>query len=128
MRRSSHDGNLHISRKLARFSASWHLPTRCHQDGIYAIGNVNLISEQAAWRMRTPLTADLQNSDQNGGCVFLIFVADPRIARLFRYLTARQGGGGVPGDVGRRFVLRVRVLPPIGVMVQRPQPVGMALL
>jgi hypothetical protein len=34
--------------------------------------------------MTTPLAARLQNSHQNGGRVFLIFVADPRIARLCR--------------------------------------------
>jgi hypothetical protein len=37
---------------------------------------------RSAWRIGTSLPAALQNSHQNGGCVFLIFVADPRIRRL----------------------------------------------
>ena len=32
--------------------------------------------------MATPLPAGLRNSHQNGGRVFLIFVADPRTVRL----------------------------------------------
>jgi hypothetical protein len=40
------------------------------------------LSSQTARRMATLLTAALQNSHQNGGWVFLIFVADPITVRL----------------------------------------------
>jgi hypothetical protein len=42
------------------------------------------VGSHAAWRMGTPLAASLQNSHRNGGRIFLIFVADPRIIRLSR--------------------------------------------
>jgi hypothetical protein len=41
-------------------------------DAFFAVGS------QSAWRVAILLTAVLQNSHQNGGRVFLIFVADPR--------------------------------------------------
>jgi hypothetical protein len=39
---------------------------------------------RSSWQMTATPPADLQNSHQNGGCVFLIFVADPRTGRLYR--------------------------------------------
>ncbi len=42
------------------------------------------VGSQSAWRMAMYLPGRLQNSHRNGGRVFLIFVADPRPARLFR--------------------------------------------
>ena len=41
-----------------------------------------VVGSHSAWRIAMPLAAALQNSHQDGGCVFLILVADPRTARL----------------------------------------------
>ena len=41
-----------------------------------------------------PLPAGLQNSHRNGGSIFLIFVADPRTARLYRTMRLWRGSGG----------------------------------
>src|SRR5258708_6917779 len=40
------------------------------------------VGSHSAWRMATGLPAGLQNSDRNGGRIFLIFVANARTARL----------------------------------------------
>jgi hypothetical protein len=42
------------------------------------------VGSQSAWWMAMYLPGRLQNSHRNGGRVFLIFVADPRTAQLFR--------------------------------------------
>jgi hypothetical protein len=42
------------------------------------------VASQTQWRMATALPARLQNSHQNGGRLFLIFVADPRTVRSCR--------------------------------------------
>ena len=52
------------------------------------------VGSQTAWRMTASLPADLQNSHQDGGCVFLIFVADPRTIRL-----SNNRGGGQMGKL-----------------------------
>jgi hypothetical protein len=41
------------------------------------------VGSQTAWRIAVLLPAGLQNSHQNGGAVFLIFVADPITVRLY---------------------------------------------
>jgi hypothetical protein len=57
-----------------------------------------------------PLPAALQNSHQNGGPVFLIFVADPRTVRLcttrLQGLTAPLLEGRVTGCIGLPGVVR----------------------
>jgi hypothetical protein len=55
------------------------------------------VGSQSRWRMTTPLAARLQNSHQNGGRIFLIFVADPITVRLRRTASLMAGtrGGGL---------------------------------
>jgi len=55
-----------------------------HRGGFHlALDNFAHISgSQTPWRTAMPLPAGLQNSHQNGGSLFLIFVADPRTRRL----------------------------------------------
>jgi hypothetical protein len=40
------------------------------------------VGSHFTWRMAMYLPGRLQNSHQDGGAAFLIFVADPRTARL----------------------------------------------
>ena len=42
------------------------------------------VGSHSPWRTAIPLPARLQNSHQNGGRIFLIFVADPTTVRLCR--------------------------------------------
>jgi hypothetical protein len=53
-----------------------------------------IVGSHSCWRMATPLRVHLRDSHQNGGPVFLIFVADPITRRLSNYDTGR----------GQRFV------------------------
>jgi len=48
------------------------------------IGRASPSSSHSSWRTAMLLPVTLQNSHQNGGRDFLIFVADPRTARLCR--------------------------------------------
>jgi hypothetical protein len=53
---------------------------------------LSFVGCRSAWRIATSLPAALQNSHQNGGCVFLILVANPRTVRL---CTIRTGGSDI---------------------------------
>jgi hypothetical protein len=65
--------------------------------------HVVVVASHSLWRTAIPLPAGLQNSHQNGGRVFLIFVADPTTTRLYRTLkvsgnwlaTLRSAGNSV---------------------------------
>jgi hypothetical protein len=50
------------------------------------------VGSHPEWRLTMPLTAGLQNSRQNGGWVFLIFVADPTTVRLCNILLEAETG------------------------------------
>ena len=54
----------------------------CENSAILNENRQMLVGSQRTWRKPTPPPACLQNSHQNGGRVFLIFVAGPRTARL----------------------------------------------
>jgi hypothetical protein len=63
------------------------LPFLCHKDGNSANfkwepTTISYVGFHSAWQMGTSRAASLQNSHQNGGPGFLIFVADPRTVRL----------------------------------------------
>jgi hypothetical protein len=58
------------------------------------------VGSRSGWRIAMPLAAALQNSHQDGGRVFLNFVADPRTARLCN--------SDRFGSTGRRLGDRVR--------------------
>jgi hypothetical protein len=48
-----------------------------------ADGAATTVGSQTQWRIAVLLPASLQNSHQNGGAVFLIFVADPITVRFY---------------------------------------------
>src|ERR1700694_2429864 len=64
----------------------------------------NRLGSQTRWRMAMALPAGLQNSHQNGGRVFLIFVADPRTVRLCMTLS-------LAFDISSRFEDHASVSP-----------------
>jgi len=61
------------------------------------------VGSQVSWRIAIHLHATLQNSHQNGGRVFLIFVADPRTIRSCRK-KPRDASGGETGAVSNRLL------------------------
>ncbi len=75
-----------------------------------------LVGSQTRWRMAMPLPATLQNSHQNGGRVFLIFVADPRTIPWSQYkglhgdVSTRRPGPHIPSIIE---LLRVALCPNI---------------
>ena len=83
------------------YSYSIHLPILMsdptfirHEDGnsateietlqVTVVVVVEVVGSHSPWRIATLLPAALQSSHQNGGWVFLIFVADPITVRLCR--------------------------------------------
>ena len=92
---SSHgkrDRQLKLSNRVAtltRFSLSWHL---CQLDATKMrimptwMRTYITVGSQASWRMVLSQPAALQNFHEDGGGVFLIFVADPRTVRSYRNL------------------------------------------
>jgi hypothetical protein len=49
--------------------------------------STGVVGSQGLWRKSAPLPGCLQNSQQNGGSVLLIFMADPTTIRLYLYLS-----------------------------------------
>jgi hypothetical protein len=57
------------------------------------------VGSQTPWRIAVPLPAALQTSHQNGGRIFLIFVANPRNLRLCMKHLRSSTGSPTPGSI-----------------------------
>src|ERR1700733_2673816 len=72
--------------------------------------------------MLTPLPASLQNSHQNGGRVFLIFVANPRTKRLCSSVSRMYSEAVVPQTGRRSADVRCRTIRKLVLCAAYPAP------